>query len=71
MPFKHQTNSYRTRLDIRYECDGDVVDESQGDLKEQAISRVAELRLAGHKAFYEHHPNGYYRVFRTIPHRRV
>ena len=62
MPFKHQDKSYRVRDGIRFICDGDILDQAQGDLKEQAKKRVAVLRQVGHKAFYEKH-DGYYRLF--------
>ena len=64
MPIKHQSESYRTRNGIRYVCDGDIWDSASGDLREQAIARVSELRSEGRMAFYEKHAAGdYYRVF--------
>jgi hypothetical protein len=64
MSFKHQGESYRTRNGIRYECDGDILDKSLGDLRKQASDRVRELRSDGRAAFFEKHDGGsYYRVF--------
>jgi hypothetical protein len=65
MPFKHQTESYRTRKGIRYECDGDIINEADGDLKRQAIMRVAALRKSGLRAFFARQDGGWYRVFRA------
>lgn len=64
MPIKHQLNSYRTRKGVRFECDGDILDESHGDLRVQAKARVTTLRESGKLAFAECHDGGaYYRVF--------
>lgn len=65
MAFKHQTESFRTRDGLRYECDGDICDASLGVLRLQARSRVQELRKQGRKAFAERHTDGFYRVFAT------
>lgn len=63
MPFKHQMQSYRTRKGVRFECDGDILDATFGDLLVQAKARVNELREAGMLAFYERQDGGWYRVF--------
>lgn len=63
MPFKHQTESYRTRKGVRFECDGDILDTAQGDLRIQAENRVAVLKIEGWQAFFEKQGD-YFRVFR-------
>lgn len=66
MPFKHQTDSFRTRNGVRYECDCDICDTSRGDLRKQAKQRVRDIRAAGSRAFFEKQ-EGFYRVFRRTP----
>lgn len=66
MPIKHQTDSFRTRGSVRYECDGDICDTSQGDLRKQAAQRVKDIRANGSRAFFEKQ-DGFYRVFRRDP----
>ena len=61
MAFKHQTDSYRTRKGIRYECDGDICDTTPNG-RTIAWTRVTELRVGGRKAFFEKQ-DGFYRVF--------
>lgn len=63
MPFKHQTESYRTRNGKRFVCDGDILDATFGDLWVQAKARVNELHEQGKRAFYERQDGGWYRVF--------
>lgn len=63
MPFKHQTESYRTRDGIRYVNEGDILDERAGDLRVQAKAKAAELRAAGRPAFIERQDGDWYRVF--------
>lgn len=62
MTFKHQTQSYRNRNGIRYECFEDVCDASKGDLRWQAREMVRGFKDSGRKAFFEK-GDGYYRVF--------
>lgn len=62
MPFKHQTESYRTRNGKKFICEGDILDTANGDLKAQAKSLVKALKAMGRDAFYEKQ-DGYYRVF--------
>ena len=63
MAHKHQDLCYRTRQGIRYVNEGDICDATFCDLHIQAKNRVRDLREAGHKAFAERHPDGFYRVF--------
>ena len=63
MPIKHQTDSYRNRNGVRYECDGDICDGVMSDLRNQAQVRVKELRTSGRKAFFEVQDACFYRVF--------
>lgn len=64
MPIKHQASCYRNRNGKRYENDGDICDYEFGsDLLQQAIRRVSQFRKFGKRAFYEKHPDGFYRVF--------
>ena len=64
MPYKHQTESYRTRNGKRYEAAGDLCDASAGDLREQARELVRTFQIGGRDAFYERQDGGaFYRVF--------
>ena len=62
MPIKHQTESYRNRNGVRYGCDGDICDTTNGDLRKQARARVQALRADDRQAFFEKQ-DGFYRVF--------
>ena len=62
MTFKHQTESYRNRDGIRFECAEDVCDASLGNLRWQAREMVRGFRDQGRKAFFEKQ-DGFYRVF--------
>lgn len=64
MPFKHQTESYRTRKGRRFVCFADIMDESLGDLREQATAMVNSFRAKGRAAFFEKQSGGaFYRIF--------
>lgn len=62
MPFKHQTESYRNRNGKKFVCEGDIMDEAAGDLRDQAKAQVKALKATGRAAFFEKQ-DGYYRVF--------
>ena len=62
MPIKHQTESYRNRRGLRFECTEDLCDPSKGDLRWQAQEMVRGFRDQGRKAFFEKQ-GGFYRVF--------
>ncbi len=61
--FVEQTDSYRTRADGTYRGFSDCLGSSFGQPREQAKACVGALRRAGYRAFAEHHPDGYSRVF--------
>ncbi len=62
MPIKQQTESFRTRSGVRFECAEDLCDTSKGDLRWQAQEAVRGFRDQGRKAFFERN-EGFYRVF--------
>ena len=59
MPFKHQTQSYRTKNGTRFTCWQDCC---ENDTSAQAKAVVAELRAQGRNAFAEKQ-DGFHRVF--------
>ena len=58
MPYKHQTESYRTRRGVRFECWGDSFS------RDSAHHEVRTLRGQGYGAFVERQ-NGFWRIFVT------
>lgn len=62
MPYKHQTESYRNRDGLRFECFEDVCDQAKGDLRWQAREMVRGFKDQGRAAFFEKQ-EGFYRVF--------
>lgn len=50
--YKDQIHSFRNKKGKRYNCYQDVLDESLGGLRKQAMSIVKELRAGGQDAFF-------------------
>lgn len=62
MPYKNQTESYRTRNGQRFVCAEDICDGSKGDLRWQAQEMVRGFKEQRRAAFFEKQDD-FYRVF--------
>lgn len=66
MPIKHQSDSYRHRGGVRFECWGDMLEGEHAEQVQAAQEAIANFRTEGRRGFYESHKDDdgeYVRVF--------